>query len=55
MTKVQIILIQQALDDPDPLNDWERSFICNLADKDKKYFVSRKENNVLKHISKKYT
>ncbi len=54
MNRLQQKFIIDALDDPEPLTDWEYDFIQSLADKDDDYELSANQNKVLNRISQKY-
>jgi len=54
MNKIQIKFIKDAIDDPEPLTDWEYDFVNDLADKEEDYELSEKQNHVLNRISQKY-
>jgi len=54
MNRVQKKFIADAIDDPEPLTDWEYDFIQSLAEKDDDYTLSEAQNRVLNRISEKY-
>ena len=53
MNRVQIRFIKDALDNEYKLNEWEREFINNLAEKDDSHELSEKQNEVLNRIQRK--
>lgn len=54
MNRVQKKFISDAIEDPDPLTDWEYDFVNSLAEKDDDYELSEKQNHILNRISQKY-
>lgn len=54
MNRLQTKFINDALDDPEPLTDWEYDFIQSLADKEDDHELSENQNKVLNRISQKY-
>ena len=54
MNRIQKRFIKDAIDDPEPLSDWEQEFIDSLAQKDDDYELSEKQNHILNRISQKY-
>lgn len=54
MNRVQKNFINDAIDDPEPLTEWEYDFIQSLAGKDDDYELSEAQNRVLNRISQKY-
>ena len=53
MNRVQERFILDALDQPEKLTEWEYDFINNLAEKDKDYELSEKQNAILNRIQRK--
>lgn len=54
MNNFQKKIIETAIDDPEPLTEWEYDFVNGLAEKDDDYQVSEKQNAILNRISQKY-
>lgn len=58
MNRFQKKIIQDALDDPSQLTDWEYDFVNNLSDKDEdkdgNYELSPKQNEIVNRIGQKY-
>jgi len=53
MNGFQKKIIERAIDDPEPLSDWEFDFVNDMADKEDQP-VSEKQNAILNRISQKY-
>lgn len=53
MTREEINIVVDALDDLHSLNDWEIDFIDNLPEKDGKYNLSEKQKETLLKTAKK--
>jgi len=54
MDKIQHKFIQDALDDPSDLTEWEYEFVNSLAGKPDDYKLSEKQAHILNRISQKY-
>jgi len=54
MNGFQKKIIKDAIDDPEPLSEWEFDFINSLADKPDEYELSEKQNKIVNRISQKY-
>lgn len=54
MNNIQKKFINDALDFPEPLTEWENEFVESLADKEETYILSEKQNEILNRISQKY-
>lgn len=54
MNRVQKKFIKDAIEDPEPLTEWEYDFINDIANKDDDYELSEKQNHILNRISQKY-
>ena len=54
MNGFQKKIITDALDDPEPLSDWEYDFINDLAERSDEYELSDKQNVIVNRISGKY-
>lgn len=54
MNKLQIKFIKDAIEDPEPLSDWEYDFVNSLAGREEDYELSEKQNSILNRISQKY-
>jgi hypothetical protein len=58
MNRFQEKILQDALDDPSKLTDWEYDFVNSLVDRnedrDGNYQPSEKENTIINRISQKY-
>ena len=52
--RIQTKFIKDAIEDPEPLTDWESDFIDSLAKKEDDYKLSEKQNHILNRISQKY-
>jgi hypothetical protein len=53
MNRVQIKFIEDAMDNPHHLTEWEQEFVHTLARKPDDYELSEKQNSVLNRISRK--
>ena len=54
MNNIQKRFINDAIEDPKPLSEWEYDFIQSLADKDNSSELTEKQNHILNRISQKY-
>ena len=54
MNTFQRKIILAALEDPEPLSEWEYDFINNMAEKPDEYDVSEKQNKIINRISQEY-
>jgi len=54
MNNIQIKFITEAIDDPEPLSEWEHEFVNSLSDRDNDYILTEKQNTILNRISQKY-
>lgn len=54
MNGFQKKVILDALDDPEPLTDWEYDFVQSLAEKDDDYVLTSKQNEIVNKISQRY-
>ncbi|WP_299077717.1 hypothetical protein [uncultured Paraglaciecola sp.] len=54
MNNFQKKIITDAIEDPQPLSDWELDFINDMAEKPQGYEASKKQNEILNRISQKY-
>jgi len=54
VNNIQTKFINDALDFPEPLTEWENEFIESLANKEEDYVLSEKQNEILNRISQKY-
>jgi len=54
MNRIQKKFINDAIDDPEPLSEWEHEFVNSLADRDNDYVLTDKQNTILNRISQKY-
>lgn len=54
MNRLQIKIIKDAIEDPEPLTDWEHDRIQEWAAKDKEYVFSEKQNAIINRIGQKY-
>ena len=53
MNRVQIKFIQDALDQPEKLTEWEYGYINALAERGDDYKLSEKQNEILNRIQRK--
>lgn len=54
MNNFQKLVVKDALEDPEPLTEWEFDFINSLADKDDDYKLSAKQIIIVNRIGQKY-
>lgn len=54
MNGFQKKIIEDAIDDPDRLSEWEYDFVNDLAGKEDYYELSDKQNSIINRISQKY-
>jgi len=54
MNNIQKRFINDAIEDPEPLTEWEYDFIQSIADKEGDFELSEKQNHILNRISQKY-
>jgi len=54
MNRIQQKFINDAIEDPRLLTEWEHDFIQSLADKDNDSDLTEKQNHILNRISQKY-
>ena len=54
MKNIQKRFINDAMEDPEPLTEWEYDFIQSIADKEGSFELSEKQNHILNRISQKY-
>jgi len=51
MNNIQKKFIKDALEDPEPLTEWEYDFINSVSERNE---LSEKQNEILNRISQKY-
>lgn len=54
MNKFQQKIIKDAIDDPEPLSDWEHDFVQSIADRDDDYELTAKQSKIVNRIGQKY-
>lgn len=57
MNGFQRKIILAALEDPEPLTEWEYDFVTNMADQDairENFPVSDRQNSIINRIGQKY-
>lgn len=54
MNGFQKKIIKDAIEDPEPITDWEYDFVNSLAEKGDDYVLSEKQNDIVNRISQKY-
>ena len=53
MNRLQQKIIEQALNDPEKLSEWEYDFINDIAEKCEDYELSEKQNSIVNRIGSK--
>lgn len=54
MNRIQKKFLMDALEDPEPLTEWECEFVDSLAKRGDDYELTEKQNHILNRISQKY-
>jgi len=54
MNNIQKRFNNDAIEDPEPLTEWEYDFIQSIAEKNAESELTEKQNHILNRISQKY-